>query len=90
MSAVLRDIIRMTGRERPSDAEFVLSNYIGNPSGIRCSVALDGAQEVLGFQSLIRAVAGNRYGVPEGWGIIGTHIRPRAHRQGVGDRAVPG
>ena len=38
----------------------------------------------MGFQSLKRAAAGNRYNVPEGWGIIGTHISPRAHRRGVG------
>lgn len=29
-------------------------------------------------------MAGNRYDVPEGWGIIGTHVSPRGHRQGVG------
>jgi ribosomal protein S18 acetylase RimI-like enzyme len=38
----------------------------------------------LGFQSLLRAAAGNRYDVPVGWGIIGTHIGPRAQRRGVG------
>jgi len=84
MGRVLREIIAVTGRERPSDPEFVLRNYVRNPSGIRCSVAVDEGVAVLGFQSLIRAEAGNRYGVPEGWGIIGTHISPRAHRKGVG------
>jgi L-amino acid N-acyltransferase YncA len=84
MSRVLAEIVAATGRERPTDPAFVLARYVGNPAGIRCSVALDAAGEVLGFQSLIRAVAGNAYDVPEGWGIIGTHISPRAHRKGVG------
>lgn len=84
MSRVLKEIIAATGQERPSDPSFVLSNYIENPTDIRCSVALDDADEVLGFQSLIRAGPDNLYGTPEGWGIIGTHIRPGAHRLGLG------
>ena len=85
MGAVLREIIAETGRERPSDPAFVLATYIQNPAGLRCSVAVEeegGA--VLGFQSLTRAVPGNPYDLPEGWGIIGTHISPRAHRRGIG------
>ncbi|MFC3123805.1 GNAT family N-acetyltransferase [Pseudoroseomonas globiformis] len=84
MSHVLEDIIGLTGRQRPSEPAFVLASYILNPSGIRCSVAVDDKLGFLGFQSLIRASAGNRYGVAEGWGIIGTNISPYAHRQGVG------
>ncbi|WP_294235828.1 GNAT family N-acetyltransferase [uncultured Sphingomonas sp.] len=84
MSGVLLDIIALTGRTRPHDPAFTLSHYIAAPDGIRCSVAVDEDGAVLGFQSLKRAVAGNRYDVPEGWGIIGTHIGPRAHRRGVG------
>jgi GNAT superfamily N-acetyltransferase len=84
MSRVLREIVALTGRERPSDADFVARHYIANPASIRCTVAVDEAGDVLGFQSLVRAEAGNRYDVPEGWGIIGTHISPRAHRRGVG------
>ncbi len=84
MSHALREIMALTGRMRPHDPAFTLSNYITAPDGIRCSVAVDDDGEVLGFQSLKRAVAGNRYDVPEGWGIIGTHISPRAHRRGVG------
>ena len=83
MSRVLLDIIALTGRMRPHDEGFVRSHYIANPDSIRCGVALDD-DGVLGFQSLVRAMPGNRYGVPEGWGIIGTHISPRAHRRGVG------
>lgn len=84
MSRVLREIIALTGRVRPHDPAFTLSHYIAGPQGIRCSVAVDSDGAVLGFQSLKRAVAGNPYDVPEGWGIIGTHISPRAHRRGVG------
>ncbi|WP_200909753.1 MULTISPECIES: GNAT family N-acetyltransferase [unclassified Sphingomonas] len=81
---VLREVIEHTGGERPSDEAFVIRQYLANPASIRCTVAIDAAGEVVGFQSLLRAEGGNRYDVPEGWGIIGTHISPRAHRQGVG------
>ncbi len=84
MSRVLRDIIEQTGRERPNDEAFVARQYLANPASIRCTVAISEAGDVVGFQSLVKAEAGNRYVVPEGWGIIGTHISPRAHRQGVG------
>lgn len=84
MSKVLREIIAVTQRDRPSDPEFVLGNYITNPHGIRCSAAVDDNGEVMGFQSLIHAIEGNPYGVAVGWGIIGTHISPRAARRGVG------
>lgn len=84
MSQVLREIITHTGQERPNDEAFVTQQYIANPASIRCTVAIDNEGVVLGFQSLIWAEVGNRYDVPAGWGIIGTHISPRAHRQGVG------
>lgn len=84
LSRVLREIIAQTGRDRPHDEAFVLRQYLASPAGIRCTVAVDAAGEVVGFQSLVRAEVGNRYDVPAGWGIIGTHISPRTHRQGVG------
>jgi ribosomal protein S18 acetylase RimI-like enzyme len=84
MSRILREIIEHTGRDRPNDEAFVTQQYIANPASIRCTVAIDDEGAVLGFQSLVRAEAGNRYDVPAGWGIIGTHISPRAHRRGVG------
>ncbi|MEP7004511.1 MAG: GNAT family N-acetyltransferase [Sphingomonas bacterium] len=84
ISRVLREIIAQTGRERPNDTAFATSHYIANPTIIRCTVAVDETGRVVGFQSLKKAEADNRYDVPEGWGIIGTHISPRAHRQGVG------
>ncbi|MHA6723308.1 GNAT family N-acetyltransferase [Sphingomonas sp. RS2018] len=84
MSRVLREIIENTGRERPNDEAFVVRQYLANPASIRCTVAVDDEGNVVGFQSLVKAEAGNRYDVPSGWGIIGTHISPCAHRQGVG------
>ena len=84
MSRVLTDIIAVTKRQRTHDQDFVRDTYINNPHGILCSVAEDANGEVLGFQSLIRAAEGNKYGVSAGWGIIGTHVSPRAARRGVG------
>ena len=84
MSRVLRDIIAWNGRDRPAGPEAVLATYVRNPAGLRCSVACDGDGAVLGFQSLLRAAAGNPYGTPEGWGIIGTHVSPAAHGRGIG------
>lgn len=84
MGRVLREIIEHTGRQRPNDVEFVMGRYIADPASIRCTVAIDGSGNVVGFQSLKKAAPGNRYETPEGWGIIGTHISPKVHRQGVG------
>ncbi len=84
MSRILTDIIAVTQRQRPHDQDFVRNTYINNPHGILCSVAEDENGEVLGFQSLIRAVEDNKYGVTAGWGIIGTHVSPNAARRGVG------
>lgn len=84
VSRILREIIAATGRERASSPDFVIANYIENPDGIMCSLAVDENGDFLGFQSLIQAVANNCFDVPEGWGIIGTHVSPKAHRQGVG------
>ena len=84
MSAVLRAIIAAYGRERPSDPDFVLATYITHPDRVACTVALDDAGTVVGFQSLRRARPGDPYGTPDGWGSIGTHVSPLAGRKGVG------
>lgn len=84
MGQVLREIIAHTGRQRPNDVDFVMGRYIADPANLCCTVAIDGSGDIVGFQSLKKAVAGNPYDTPEGWGIIGTHISPRVHRQGVG------
>ncbi|MEM7730765.1 MAG: GNAT family N-acetyltransferase [Pseudomonadota bacterium] len=83
MSGFLRELTASGKRTSPDDETFVRANYIEDPDRVRCSVAeRDG--EVLGFQSLKRAQVGNPWGVEPGWGIVGTHIRPSAARQGVG------
>ncbi|GAA0614982.1 GNAT family N-acetyltransferase [Paenochrobactrum glaciei] len=84
LSSILTAIVAETGRTHPHDVDFVLANYINNPSDILCSVAVDTNGEILGFQSLIHATEGNRFDVPVDWAVIGTHISPKAHRRGVG------
>jgi len=84
MSDVLDDIFAAGLRKTPGDLQTVLANYIEHPDRIECSVAEGDDGRILGFQSLRYARAGNPYGAPEGWGIIGTHVSPRAARLGVG------
>ena len=84
MSEVLREIVALTGRERRTAPSFIISNYIDHPTRVRCTVAVDEQNNLIGFQSLIRSWPDNPYDVPHGWGIVGTHISPRAHRRGVG------
>ncbi|NRA30138.1 MAG: GNAT family N-acetyltransferase [Parvularculaceae bacterium] len=84
MSEVLREIVVQTGRQRSTEPALMISNYIDHPERVRCSVAVDENNNLIGFQSLVRSWPDNSYGVPLGWGIVGTHISPRAHRRGVG------
>ena len=84
ISLVLKELVAAGKRTRPSDQEFTRTHYIDNPHRIECLVAVDENGEILGFQSLSIAVEGNAYGAPTGWGMIGTHISPRAARRGLG------
>lgn len=86
MSNMLKQLVIAGKRKSPADKDFVLRNYIEDPQRIRCSVALDGNGNLLGFQSLKRATEGNKYDTPVGWGIIGTHVSLKAGRQGVGTK----
>jgi len=86
MSALLGKLVAGGKRTMPADIDYVRDHYVDNPLGIRCSLAEDEDGNILGFQSLIRAVDGNPYGTPVGWGIIGTHVSPDAARSGVGTR----
>jgi GNAT superfamily N-acetyltransferase len=86
MSGVLEEIIAAGWRTKPGDPDFARSHYIEHAHRIACSVAIDSAGRMLGFQSLKLAHEGNPYGTPAGWGIIGTHVRPSAARTGVGSR----
>ena len=84
ISSVLTALATAGLRSKPADEAFVRDYYITHPSQIECSIAVDDAGTVLGFQSLKRAIPGNKYGVTPGWGVIGTHIHPNAHRLGAG------
>ncbi|WP_405402198.1 GNAT family N-acetyltransferase [Paracoccus sp. Ld10] len=84
MSAMLKQLVAAGKRTSSADKPFVLSNYIENPNRVACSVALDDDGTLRGFQSLKLAVEGNRFDTPVGWGIIGTHVSPKASRKGVG------
>lgn len=84
MSLLLEELIAVGKRKSAADAGFVKANYVANPNGIACTVAEDPDGAILGFQSLIHAEEGNRFGVQVGWGIIGTHVSPRAARRGIG------
>lgn len=84
MSRILAANAPLTGSRRPTDPDYVTRQYIRHPDRIECSLAIDAEGAVLGFQSLKRASDGNPYDLPQGWGIIGTHISPLAARRGVG------
>lgn len=86
MSSLLEQLVVAGKRTSPADATYVMRTYIADPERILCSLATDTDGMLLGFQSLKWAYAGNRFGTPVGWGIIGTHVSPLAGRRGVGSR----
>lgn len=83
MAEVQNAIHRAGLRANPVDIAFVQDRYLDPEHRIACTVAVED-EHILGFQSLKRAWPGNPYDVTEGWGIIGTHIRPDAGRRGIG------
>ena len=85
MAEVQNAIYRAGLRTSAVDVAMVRERYLDMEYRVACSVAERNGQ-VVGFQSLKRAWPGNPYDVPEGWGIIGTHIRPDAGRTGLGRR----
>ncbi len=85
MAEVQNAIYRAGLRASPVDVAVIRERYLDMEYRVACTVAeRDG--RVVGFQSLKRAWPGNPYDVAEGWGIIGTHIRPDAGRSGLGRR----
>lgn len=85
MTEVQNAIHRAGLRAAPVDVALVRERYLGHEHTVACTVAeRDG--RVVGFQSLERAWPQNPYDVPEGWGIIGTHIHPECGRSGIGRR----
>ena len=85
MAEVQNAIYRAGLRATPVDVDTILERYLAAEHSVACTVA-ERESEVVGFQSLKRAWQGNPYNVPEGWGIIGTHIRPDVGRSGLGRR----
>ncbi|MFY0661366.1 MAG: GNAT family N-acetyltransferase [Shimia sp.] len=83
LSNVLKELKASGKRRSPDTVALVLSYYLQNSNKVLCIVAEENG-ELLGFQSLQRAVFDNNWGVKPGWGIIGTHIRPSAARRGIG------
>ena len=85
MAEVQNAIYRAGLRASPVDVALIRERYLSLEHRVACTVAeRDG--RVVGFQSLKRAWPDNPYDVTEGWGIIGTHIRPDAGRSGLGRR----
>jgi len=84
MSSILAEILTKWGSGRASDAPYVREFYVEHPEQVSCVVAVNGAGEVLGFQSLKRAGKDNPYDVEPGWGIIGTYVRLGIGRRGIG------
>lgn len=78
-------IYRAGLRASPVDVALIGERYLDEEHRVECTVAVQEGR-VVGFQSLKRAWPGNPYDVAEGWGIIGTHIRPEAGRSGLGRR----
>ncbi|WP_254684031.1 GNAT family N-acetyltransferase [Phaeobacter inhibens] len=84
MSAILAAIQVTWKTSWSSTPEYILKNYLLHPDRIRCSVAIDEADRILGFQSLKRASEGNPFQVTVGWGVVGTFVDLNMIRRGVG------
>ena len=84
ISRLLQRLVARGKRTNPSSVDFARSQYISNPDGVQCTVAVEEDGSVLGLQVLIRTTPDNPYGVEPGWGIIGTHVDPDAARRGIG------
>ncbi len=84
MSAVLAEIIALWKSDRPTSPDHIRAFYIEHPERIECSVAVDEAETIVGFQSLRLATPGNSYEVTPGWGIIGTYVKLGTARRGIG------
>ena len=85
MTEVQNAIHRAGLRPGPVEAALVRERYLIGDYRVACTVA-EQQGRVIAFQSLVLAWPENRYGVAEGWGIIGTHVHPGAGRSGVGRR----
>ncbi|MCV0429041.1 MAG: GNAT family N-acetyltransferase [Roseibium sp.] len=84
MSEILVEIFKEWGSDRQSDPEFVTTYYIEHPDNVRCSIVAEDDGTVIGFQALKKALEGNIFDLPAGWGIIGTYVSMSAGRKGAG------
>ncbi|WP_299935242.1 GNAT family N-acetyltransferase [uncultured Pelagimonas sp.] len=84
ISVFLKKLTAIGQRSLPDTADYVLGRYIDHPDVLSCCLAVSEGGTPLGLQVLVRASAGNEYGLTQGWGIVGTHIDPDAARQGIG------
>lgn len=84
MSALITPILEGWNSERRRDPDHMLAYYVQNPDNIRCTVAIDDAGRLVGFQSLILPKSANPYNTPDGWGEIGTYVALDAGRGGIG------
>jgi len=84
MSIILTEILSSWVSKRPFSPDHVVENYIQHPDRIKCSVAVDQNDSIIGFQSLKIAREGNSYDLPVGWGIIGTYVSINTGRRGIG------
>lgn len=82
MDAILTPILESWGSARPRGAQLIRDHYISHPDALACTLAI--TDRVVGFQALKRAVPGNPYDLPDGWGIIGTYVALDAPRCGIG------
>ena len=84
INVFLQELTALGKRTMPSDQDYVRTHYVAHPDSIRCTVAQAEDGTLLGMQILKTAYKDNDYGVTPGWGIIGTHVSPKAARRGVG------
>lgn len=83
---MLQALVTAGKRTAPADPDFTRRQYFdAGPGQIAIFVAAKG-EGILGLQVLKRAEQGDPYGVPTGWGMIGTHVHPDAAGQGIGRR----
>ncbi len=83
ISRILETLAERGQRSLPTSEDFVRTTYIRSRDLCASTLAcVDGVPT--GLQILLQAGPDNTYGAPAGWGIIGTHIHPDAHRQGIG------
>ncbi|MCV0423991.1 MAG: GNAT family N-acetyltransferase [Roseibium sp.] len=86
MSCILEKLVVTGVRSKPFSSSFVRAYYVEHPHRIECTVVENERGQIIGFQSLKRAIQDNPYDIPPGWGVIGTHVGPEVTRRGLGRR----